>query len=239
MARSDLSAWPALEGAAKSRAMLDHSDEPVLETLELPEREHGVRSIVGEIGSGLVLQIGQSLEDDDEFIAAFLNGFLITLAGVILLGGPTGWFMARRALRGVQEVTRTAEDIAAGALDRRVTVTSRGDELDRLARTFNTMLDRIQALIVGMREMTDNLAHDLRSPLARMRAAADMSVSDTETEAQLNALAESTTEECDRLLEIINATLDIAEAESGAARLNIAKMPIQLAPNAVCRLSRG
>ena len=82
----------------------------------------------------------------------------------------------KRALRGVQEITNAASAITDGALDQRVSVRSHGDELDKLARTFNTMLDRIQTLIVGMREMTDNLAHDLRSPLGRMRAAAEIAL---------------------------------------------------------------
>ena len=62
-------------------------------------------------------------------------------------------------------MTRTATEIAAGAIDRRVAVRGQGDELARLAQAFNAMLDRIQTLVVGMREMSDNLAHDLRSPL--------------------------------------------------------------------------
>ncbi|NJN45612.1 MAG: HAMP domain-containing histidine kinase [Candidatus Competibacteraceae bacterium] len=150
-----------------------------------------------------------------------LNGILIALVMMILLGGPIGWFMARRALRGVQEITRTATEIAAGALDRRVAICAQGDELDTLARTFNMMIDRIQALINGMREMTDNLAHDLRSPLSRMRASAEMSLASRGAQVEAETMAATTTEECDRLLELINTTLDIAEAESGAAQLRL------------------
>ncbi|MGH8656705.1 MAG: sensor histidine kinase [Gammaproteobacteria bacterium] len=176
-------------------------------------------SIYGTIAPGLVLEIGESLEKDEELIAALLRGFLIALPAVTLLGGPIGWFMARRALRGVQEVTQTATEIADGVLDRRVEVRSQGDELDTLARTFNMMLDRIQALIIGMREMTDNLAHDFRSPLGRIRASADITLTNGGSKAESEAMAATTTEECDRLLEMINTTLDIAEAESGAAKL--------------------
>ena len=218
---TDLSSWPGLGNPLEVLARVDSADEPILATLALPRRAHKVRIIYGTIAPGLVLEIGESLEEDDELIAALLRGFLIALPAVIVLGGPIGWFMARRALRGVQEVTRTATEIANGALDRRVEVRSQGDELDTLARTFNTMVDRIQALVIGMREMTDNLAHDLRSPLGRIRASAELSLTSGGSKAEAEAMAASTAEGCDRLLEIINTTLDIAEAESGAAKLKL------------------
>ena len=227
LAATDLSSWPGLENVpvqALRQVAGDHG--PIVETVNLPALEHDVRRIIGTIGPGVVLEIGLSLEDDEELVATILHGFLATLAAVFVLGGPIGWFMARRALRAIDKVTRTANEISLGALDRRVPVGSQGDELDHLAQTFNTMLDRIQALIVGMREMTDNLAHDLRSPLARMRAAAEMSLTGDERKADRGALAVNIIEECDRILDIINTTLDIAEAESGAAKLKISDVDL-------------
>ncbi len=217
--RSDLSSWSGLAEPRDILAKVDDADEPVLQTQTLPQQEHSVRSVYGAIAPGVVLQIGESLEDDEEFIEDLLKGFVVALTAVILLGGPIGWFMARRALRGVQEITHAATEIADGALDRRVAVRSQSDELDTLAQTFNTMLDRIQALIIGMREMTDNLAHDLRSPLGRIRASAEVTLTSGGSKTESEAMAATTTEECDRLLEMINTTLDIAEAESGAAKL--------------------
>lgn len=228
LAATDLSSWPGLSVPRTVLAQLESHDEPILETLTLPEGEDKVRTIYATIAPAVVLEIGESLEDDEEFLEALLKGFLILIAAVIVLGGPIGWFMARRALRGVQEVTRTATEIADGSLNRRVVLRSQGDELDTLARTFNTMLDRIQALIIGMREMTDNLAHDFRSPLGRIRASAEMTLTGGGSKAESEAMAATTAEECDRLLEMINTTLDIAEAESGAAKLKM--IDVDLAP---------
>ncbi len=236
LATTDLSSWPGLDVPEAALQALGRNGEPVLQTLALPEREHEVRRIAGAIAPGLVLEMGQSLEEDEEFLGALLTGFVITLAVVIVLGGPIGWFMARKALRGVQEITRTASEIADGALERRVPVRSRGDELDTLARTFNTMLDRIQALIIGMREMTDNLAHDLRSPLARIRTSAEMTLAGGASKKEWESLAASTTDECDRLLKIINTTLDIAEAESGAARLKVTDIDLVELAHDACEL---
>jgi heavy metal sensor kinase len=223
---TDLSAWAGLDEPHDISARLADTDEPILETLALPQREHKVRAIYGTLAPGVVLQIGESQEANEELMQALLQGFLIILLAVIVIGGPVGWFMSRRALRGVQELTRTAAEIADGALDRRVVVRSQGDEIDTLARTFNTMLDRIHALIIGMREMTDNLAHDLRSPLGRIRASAEMILTSAGSMAEAEAMVATTAEECDRLLEMINTTLDIAEAESGAAKLKLADIDL-------------
>ncbi len=227
LATTDLSSWIGLEDVpVEVLRQVGGGNGSVVETVDLSSREDGVRRIIGAIGQGVVLEIGLSLEEDEELVSAILHGFLFTLAAVFLLGGPIGWFMARRALRAIGKVTRTASEISRGALDRRVPVGSQGDELDHLAQTFNAMLDRIQALIVGMREMTDNLAHDLRSPLARMRTVAEMSLAGGGRKAKNGALAVNVIEECDRLLEIINTTLDIAEAESGAAKLKISDVDL-------------
>jgi methyl-accepting chemotaxis protein len=81
------------------------------------------------------------------------------------LAALMGWFMAKRALTQVEEVTRTAQAISASDLEQRVPVKGQADEIDRLAATFNAMLDRIRTLVTEMKEMTENIAHDLRSPI--------------------------------------------------------------------------
>ncbi len=227
LAATDLSSWPELViVSADVLREVNDGNESIVETVNLQMHEYDARRIIAAIGPGIVLEIGQSLEEDEELLATILHGFLFTLTAVFLLGGPIGWFMARRALRAIGKVTRIANEISREALDRRVPVSSQGDELDHLAQTFNTMLDRMQALIVGMHEMTDNLTHDLRSPLGRIRTAAEMSLIVSERKTERGALAINVIEECDRLLEIINTTLDIAEAESGAARLKISEVDL-------------
>jgi signal transduction histidine kinase len=127
--------------------------------------------------------------------------------------------MARRALQGVEEVSRAAEDIANGAFNRRVSVRDRSEEIERLVATFNVMVDRIAAVISQMRTMTDNIAHDLRSPLGRIRAIAERALSASRSVDEHRTASADTLEECDRLLQMINTTLDVAEAEVGAAQL--------------------
>lgn len=156
-----------------------------------------------------------------ELREAFRHYFGTPLAAVIALSAVAGWFMAKRALSGVGEVTRTAMDISKGALDRRVPVKGRRDEIDRLAETFNSMVDRVQVLIEQMKEMTDNIAHDLRSPLTRMRGVAEMALLDGDSSEEHKAMAGTIVEECDRLLGMINTMLDISEAEAGLARLHL------------------
>jgi len=216
---TELSDWPGLGTPGALLAKLAADDDPELGTVDLRGREHAVRVGYASIAPGLVLELGQSLEEEAELADAFLQAYLVTLVAVVLLGAPIGWFLAHRALGGVKAITRTATEIADGALDRRVSAPAGGDELDRLAQTFNLMIDRIQTLIAGMREMTDTLAHDLRSPLARVRASAEMMLTGDGSEEEWRTMASDAIAEADRMLEIINVTLDITEAESGAARL--------------------
>ena len=225
---TELAAFPQLARPPERVFGVGAGAEPVLATLDLPGREHRVRVVYGAISGDLVLEIGESLEDDEELIAALLGAFLVPLLAVVFLGPPVGWFLARRALKGIEDITRTASEIAAGALDqriaaldKRVPVQGNGDELARLAQVFNGMLDRIQALVVALHEMADHLAHDLRSPLTRIRAAAEMAQASIPPNHAALSLVATATEECDRLLELINTNLDITETESGAARLRL------------------
>jgi signal transduction histidine kinase len=155
----------------------------------------------------------------EELREEFRRYFGVPVAILIVLSAGVGWFMAKRALSGVEEVTRAAVDITHGALDRRVPVTLNGDEIDRLANAFNTMVDRVQELIAQMKEITENIAHDLRSPITRMRGLAEMALTRDNTNDNDPIVTGTIIEECDRLLEMINAMLDISEAESGLMKL--------------------
>jgi heavy metal sensor kinase len=193
--------------------------KPVFETITVEGRRHKARVVYGRIGPGAILQIGMSLEDDDEFVAEFREIFGATLAVVMALAALLGWFMARGALKNVEEVTRTARSISASDLEQRVPVKGQADEIDRLATTFNDMLDRIQTLVTETKEMTENIAHDLRSPITRIRGMAEMALTTGKAIEEYEAAAASTVEDCDRLLEMINTMLYISQTEATAGKL--------------------
>ena len=128
--------------------------------------------------------------------------------------------MARRAVSGVEAVTRTAQKISGGTLEERVPVKARGDEIDQLALTFNQMLDRIQTLLTEIKEMSDNIAHDLRSPITRIRGIAEVTLTTGKSLSEYEGMAASTIEECDRLLDMINTMLMISKTESGVDKFS-------------------
>ncbi|HYM73201.1 MAG TPA: HAMP domain-containing sensor histidine kinase [Stellaceae bacterium] len=153
------------------------------------------------------------------------SGLAALVAG--LIGGAV---LSRKLLGRVEEVNRTAERVMAGNLSDRVPLSGAGDEFDQLAANLNDMLDRIERLMTGMREVTDNVAHDLRTPLARLRARLELSLLGTTDPAAQNEAVRGAIDEADRLLATFNALLSIAEAEAGTRR-NEAE-PLDLAQTA-------
>ncbi len=200
----------ALEG-------LRGNEKYVIETLKIPEHGYDVRVIYGAISPTIVFNMGLSLKDNYKYLGIFRNLIILLLIPLFFIAAFIGWFLARHALKGVEDVTQTAIKISNGAIDKRVDVKSRFYEIDRLANTFNGMLDRIQSLINGMQEMNDNVAHDLRSPLTRIRGLAEITLIGKKSIEDYSEMAASTIEECDKLIAIINTMLDITETESGVS----------------------
>jgi len=161
---------------------------------------------------------------------------ILLMIPLFLLAAVIGWVLARHALKGVEEVTQTAIEIPKGSMDKRVEVKYRSYEIDRLANTFNGMLDRIQSLIKGMREMNDNIAHDLRSPLTRIRGMAEMTLMGKGSIDNYSEMAADTIEECDKLISIINTMLDITETEAGVGRFEYEQIDIADLIRSACEL---
>lgn len=192
---------------------------PMFDTIVVSERKDKVRILYDLIGPGVILQLGQSMENQTRFIEAFKKIFITTMTVLVLLAALIGWFMARQALSGLGEVTRTARQISGGTLEKRVPVNPRQDEIAQLAMTFNEMLERIEGLVIGIKEMSDNIAHDLKSPITRIRGLSEITLTTGTTFDEYKSMAASTIEECDRLLDMINTMLIISKTEAGVKGL--------------------
>ena len=208
----------------------------VFSTLASPDRKLQVRILYTLIGRSLVLQLGEAMETSSQFIEAFRKNFIITISVLLILAAVIGWFMARKALSGVEVLTRTAQHISGGALGSRVPLTRKGDEIDQLATTFNQMLDRIETLVAGVKEMSDNIAHDLKSPVTRIRGIAEVTLTTDPSLTSYENMAGSIIEECDRLLDLINTMLVISKTEAGVDRLNIEKLDMTEIVKDACNL---
>jgi signal transduction histidine kinase len=190
--------------------------------LEAPEgAEHRALVRVVQLPGGFHLLVGRDLEERERLFGIVVNAGQWSLALVIVLGLVGGFFVSRRVLSRIDAMTGTAQTIMAGDLSGRLPVAGTGDELDRLADNVNAMLERIEALMRGLKEVSDNIAHDLKTPLTRLRNRCEQALRSASGEASYRAALESTIAESDDLIRTFDALLMIARAESGQARENM------------------
>ena len=207
----NIASWPA--GVPTHSASLSFA----LERTVNGQREiHSARGRLFTIPGGYRLLVGRDIAD----AAAFRNQVRTTLlwAGLIALGIGVagGTVMSRNLLRRVEQVNRTSERVMAGNLSDRVPLRGTSDEFDQLAANLNRMLDQIERLMTAMREVTDDVAHDLRTPLSRLRARLERALADTSAGPGQSEAIRAAIGEADRLLATFNALLSIAQLESGA-----------------------
>jgi signal transduction histidine kinase len=171
---------------------------------------------------GGFLQVGKSTDNREDLLETFRGVFASVTLIVIILGVIGGQFLAVRALRPVRQLISTVRAIAdTGKIAARMPVGQTRDELDELARLFNQMLEKIDALITGMKETLDNVAHDLRTPMTRLRGVAEMALQgEGPLETYREALADCL-EESERVLRMMNTLMDISEAETGTMKLSL------------------
>jgi signal transduction histidine kinase len=189
---------------------------------EQDSADHRALVRVTELPSGFRLLIGRDLEERRRLFGIVAKAAQWSILVVVVLGIGGGIFVARRVLRRIDAMTGTTQRIMAGDLSGRLPVGRSGDELDRLAGNLNAMLERIEALMMGLKEVSDNIAHDLKTPLTRLRNRAEQALATSGSEADYRAALERTIEESDGLIRTFNALLMIARAESGQARDNMA-----------------
>ncbi len=181
-----------------------------------------------QLGDGHWLQVGKTTVAR----AALLDHFRIVAGWVLLLslalGLLAGTLLANRALRPIRRLINAVHRVlSTGQMDARVPVREgSGDELDELTRLFNTMLEKNGALLRGMREALDNVAHDLRTPLTRLRGTAERALAGPPGPADREAISDAL-EETDRVILLLDTLTDISEAETGLMRLD--KVDVQLA----------
>ena len=184
----------------------------------VPEMRRARGQVFRLEGGGFYLLVAEDVHDRDLTQHMFTTTLPWTVGLILLLGLAGGALMSQNMLRRLDSINRTSGEIIAGDLTRRVPVTGAGDEFDVLAENLNRMLDRIERLMKGLREVTDSVAHDLRTPLNRLRQRLEQSQARLVAGGQDPGEIERAITETDRLIATFNALLLIAETDAGASR---------------------
>ncbi|MGD9839572.1 MAG: sensor histidine kinase [Afipia sp.] len=188
---------------------------------ETDTKSHYALVKVAQLSGGFRILVGRDLEERRRIFGIVAKAAQWSVIIVVVLGLAGGVFVARRVLRRIDAMTGTTQRIMAGDLSGRLPVGRSGDEIDRLAENLNAMLERIEALMAGLKEVSDNIAHDLKTPLTRLRNRAEEALAKSSNEGEYRAALERTIDESDGLIRTFNALLMIARAESGQARDNM------------------
>jgi signal transduction histidine kinase len=201
--------------------------ETAYRRLEEPESaEHNALVRVSRLPGGIRLLVGRDLDEREHMFRIVTVAGRWSVALVVVLGVLGGIFVSRRVLNRVEAMTATAQTIMAGDLSGRLSITGSGDEFDRLALNLNGMLERIDSLMRGLKEVTDNVAHDLKTPLTRLRNRCEAALRMAKGDADYRRVLEETIEESVGLIRTFDALLMIARAESGEVRDGMAEFDI-------------
>ncbi len=201
--------------------------ETAYRRLEEPESaEHNALVRVTRLPGGIRILVGRDLDERERMLHIVALAGRWSVAIVIVLGIAGGVFVSRRVLKRVDAMTGTTQTIMAGDLSGRLSVIGSGDEFDRLAVNLNGMLERIESLMRGLKEVTDNIAHDLKTPLTRLRNRCEAALRTASSETEFRRVLEDTIEESEGLIRTFDALLMIARAESGEVREGMAEFDV-------------
>jgi signal transduction histidine kinase len=176
---------------------------------------------------GHVLQVGKNMESRGKLLKRFHVNSAVVIVLLIFLSFGGGMFLASRALRPIRGLIETLQSILeTGKMDVRAPTAQTGDELDVLASLFNVLLGKIKILITGMQHSLDNVAHDLRTPLMRLRGIAETALRSEQSPEVLREALMDSLEESERISSMLNALMDISEAETGVMKLDLRKVSL-------------
>ncbi|WP_417693246.1 sensor histidine kinase [Roseibium sp.] len=167
-----------------------------------------------ELRGGYRVLVGRDLGEQQRFANVFSDALQFWLISVILMAGASWFFVSRRVMKRIDGIAATSRTIMEGDLTRRLPVAGNGDEFDRLAGNLNDMLERIELLMQGMTEVTDNIAHDLKTPLNRLRTRVETALREAKTDDDYRRAMEATLDDSDGLIRIFDALLRIARVEA-------------------------
>ncbi|MCL2452323.1 MAG: ATP-binding protein [Alphaproteobacteria bacterium] len=179
---------------------------------------HRAMARILTLEGGFRLLVGHDLEESASVRRIIYRALMTSLFWLVLIGTLGALWVSRRVLNRVDAINADAKAIVAGDLSGRLNLAGTGDELDRLVQSFNAMLDRISILMTGLKEVTDNIAHDLKTPLTRLHSGVEQALRTAKTPEEYRGALEKALEESDRLIQIFRALLSIARAEAGAGR---------------------
>ncbi len=214
-ASSRMSYWKDVHVSKSALQRLSTQKNIILETIEIPSTHQKARILYSYVAANAILQTGVAMDVYSKFLSTFKLVFVSSMGFIVIFSAVSGWLLVTKALSGVATIIKTAQNISGSNLEARVHGTGNKDELDHLVVTFNSMLDRIEELVKSIREMTDNIAHDLKSPVTRIRGFAELALVQEDNLEDYRIMAANSIEESDRLLDMINTMLMISKAEAG------------------------
>jgi signal transduction histidine kinase len=186
------------------------------------QARHRALARIFALPGGFRLLVGHDLEEGERLRQILGGALLASLFWLVLIGTLGGLWVARRVLHRVDAINANAQRIVAGDLSGRLPLGQTGDELDRLVQNLNAMLDKICELMAGLKDVSDNIAHDLKTPLTRLRGGAEEALRFARTPEDYQLALTKVIEESDRLIHIFDALLMIARAEAGSGREGMA-----------------